>query len=183
MALMKCTECGKEISDKSKKCPNCGFKISENKQLSQKIKKVTIAIITIIFIISIGTLVYNKTKLPELNDKEQQALLHLKDLSIIAEDTDSIEVHSIEWINSSTDIDVANDYYYIDISYSDSKDRLKSDSFIFKGEEMWSYKYDLESTDNGLISPTGMAGFIAQNEGYGEQLDVEKIMKVFNRNK
>ena len=24
MALIKCTECGKEISDKTDKCPNCG---------------------------------------------------------------------------------------------------------------------------------------------------------------
>lgn len=25
MALIKCPECGKEISDKAKACPNCGF--------------------------------------------------------------------------------------------------------------------------------------------------------------
>ena len=24
MALVKCTECGREISDKAEKCPNCG---------------------------------------------------------------------------------------------------------------------------------------------------------------
>lgn len=29
MALIKCTECGKEVSDKAAVCPNCGFPISE----------------------------------------------------------------------------------------------------------------------------------------------------------
>lgn len=27
MALIKCPECGKRISDKARKCPNCGFPI------------------------------------------------------------------------------------------------------------------------------------------------------------
>ena len=28
MALIKCSECGKEISDKAKSCPNCGSPVS-----------------------------------------------------------------------------------------------------------------------------------------------------------
>lgn len=32
MALIKCEECGKEISDKAKSCPNCGFPIEEKKE-------------------------------------------------------------------------------------------------------------------------------------------------------
>ena len=30
MALIKCSECGKEISDKADKCPNCGCPVNEN---------------------------------------------------------------------------------------------------------------------------------------------------------
>lgn len=30
MALVKCSECGKEISDKAKKCPHCGNKVKED---------------------------------------------------------------------------------------------------------------------------------------------------------
>jgi uncharacterized membrane protein YvbJ len=30
MALMKCPECGKEVSDKAANCPNCGYKITDN---------------------------------------------------------------------------------------------------------------------------------------------------------
>lgn len=29
MALIKCPECGKEISDKATLCPNCGYPISQ----------------------------------------------------------------------------------------------------------------------------------------------------------
>ena len=42
MALVKCTECGKEISDKAEMCPNCGYKnnsFENNSQLQNKKKK------------------------------------------------------------------------------------------------------------------------------------------------
>ena len=31
MALIKCPECGKEISDKASVCPNCGTPIADKK--------------------------------------------------------------------------------------------------------------------------------------------------------
>ena len=36
MALIKCNECGKEISDKAKTCPNCGAQIQLN-ELKQEV--------------------------------------------------------------------------------------------------------------------------------------------------
>ena len=38
MALIKCSECGKEISDKSKKCIHCGCPLNEKKKKSKKNK-------------------------------------------------------------------------------------------------------------------------------------------------
>lgn len=35
MALMKCPECGKEVSDKAEACPNCGYPIEENSKKQQ----------------------------------------------------------------------------------------------------------------------------------------------------
>ncbi|WP_373033415.1 zinc-ribbon domain-containing protein [Sulfurovum sp.] len=32
MALINCPECGKEVSDKTYKCPNCGFVINKPKR-------------------------------------------------------------------------------------------------------------------------------------------------------
>ena len=35
MALINCSECGKEVSDKAKACPNCGCPINEEKKESK----------------------------------------------------------------------------------------------------------------------------------------------------
>lgn len=40
MALIKCKECGKEISDSAEKCPYCGISIEDRKELSKEDKKV-----------------------------------------------------------------------------------------------------------------------------------------------
>lgn len=39
MALIKCSECGKEISDKAGACPFCGNPVSENTVTIQSTKK------------------------------------------------------------------------------------------------------------------------------------------------
>lgn len=71
MALIKCPECGKEISDKAGKCPNCGFPldnvynkadqpmpstINNNVPLS-KTKILIISAIVILIIASIGVII------------------------------------------------------------------------------------------------------------------------------
>lgn len=37
MALIKCPECGKEISDTAKQCPNCGYALKEDPSLVDKL--------------------------------------------------------------------------------------------------------------------------------------------------
>lgn len=32
MSLINCSECGKEVSDKAKACPNCGYPVSKIKE-------------------------------------------------------------------------------------------------------------------------------------------------------
>lgn len=39
MALVKCVECGKEVSDKAKSCPNCGCPINEKKEKTIKVEQ------------------------------------------------------------------------------------------------------------------------------------------------
>ena len=36
MALIKCNECGKEMSDHAKQCPNCGCPITQAKEVNQE---------------------------------------------------------------------------------------------------------------------------------------------------
>lgn len=44
MALIKCPECGKEISDQAKTCPNCGYKLKRHLKLNIKNRKIYINI-------------------------------------------------------------------------------------------------------------------------------------------
>lgn len=37
MGLIKCPECGKEISDKVSSCPNCGYPLGKNETMNKKI--------------------------------------------------------------------------------------------------------------------------------------------------
>lgn len=58
MALIKCPECGKEISDKTSSCPNCGYPIKKkitftHKKIIVPIVIVALAVI-VIFIVSFG---------------------------------------------------------------------------------------------------------------------------------
>lgn len=55
MALIKCPECNKEISDTAKRCPNCGYKFPiKNKK---NICIIILVIIAIVIIVS-GSLLY-----------------------------------------------------------------------------------------------------------------------------
>ena len=63
MALIKCPECGKEISDKAQICPGCGIKIdNENKDFTKTKKKrqktvlgkILLACVILIIIFAIG---------------------------------------------------------------------------------------------------------------------------------
>ena len=44
MAIIKCPECGKEISDKATSCPNCGFPLIKAQPEKEKLKEYTVVI-------------------------------------------------------------------------------------------------------------------------------------------
>lgn len=73
MAMIKCPECGKEISDKASSCPNCGCPMSTSVGNSGmgKISKWKVIIFSVIAIIVIITvLLLLKNKIPEGYTKE-----------------------------------------------------------------------------------------------------------------
>lgn len=65
MALIKCKECGKMISDISKVCPNCGIEIKSNlteqeaNKINMKLNKKDILIIIALSIFSIINFIFN----------------------------------------------------------------------------------------------------------------------------
>ena len=59
MALIKCSECGKEISDKAKKCPHCGFKINDRTDKNNNVfyKKINIILYIVIVLNAIQQII------------------------------------------------------------------------------------------------------------------------------
>lgn len=56
MALITCPECGKEISDTAKACPNCGFLLEQNQKLkirrtplSKRKSQIILGVVSILF--------------------------------------------------------------------------------------------------------------------------------------
>lgn len=56
MALTNCPECGKEVSDKAGKCPNCGYDLRKYK-IKNKIQKIPIKKLSTKKLVSIGILI------------------------------------------------------------------------------------------------------------------------------
>ncbi|TNJ35901.1 zinc-ribbon domain and TM2 domain-containing protein [Prosthecochloris vibrioformis] len=59
MAIIKCSECGKDVSDKAKSCPNCGAPINENTANSKAIvvtapKSRSLAVLLALFLGGLG---------------------------------------------------------------------------------------------------------------------------------
>lgn len=69
MALVKCSECGKEISDKASACPNCACPIEKPKKKVRVIKKGALALRCSVFVDNqvVGQLGVGATKYIELN--------------------------------------------------------------------------------------------------------------------
>jgi len=81
MALINCPECGKEISDTSKLCPNCGHKRKKTKKPMKYKKQIIVIAILFICIIGVGaplTISYAQGKTYEHNLSVANDLLKAK---------------------------------------------------------------------------------------------------------
>ena len=89
MALIRCPECGKEISDKASSCPNCGCPISgleglvelskqkekEIEQVHSENKRTVIGIIIAVLVIAsiIGIVYYKSTEVDRARERLQKS--------------------------------------------------------------------------------------------------------------
>lgn len=74
MSLVKCPECGHEVSDEAKVCPNCGYKLKKPKH--HPIVYVIAAIAGVVLIAGIGTAIhdfYMADKLAKKSESVQEA--------------------------------------------------------------------------------------------------------------
>lgn len=77
MALIKCPECGKEISDEAKKCIHCGYVLKKNVSDRKKFKFIIIAIIAIVIVLVMCFILQNERKKRELAEQHQQEIIEI----------------------------------------------------------------------------------------------------------
>lgn len=58
MAMIKCRECGKEISDRAEICPCCGAKTRYGIEISEQSRKNSYFFLNIVFLLAGGTMAY-----------------------------------------------------------------------------------------------------------------------------
>ena len=148
MALIKCQECGKEISDTSKKCIHCGAKIKKEKNEEiKKNKKKTILIILSVFLF-IGIILTISFFLK--SDVEQT---NLRD-------------------DTKNQIEIITDYINIREMQDVSSDILGK---VYRGEI---YTILSENTDSKykwleIETSNGIRGYISGIEDYVKRLNIE----------
>ena len=148
MALIKCPECGKDISDQSRKCPNCGYPIQKKTPVG---KIVIIALVCLAAIIA-GLVIFNvKVVAPKKNYEEAVSLYEGK-----------------EYDQAEAKFRALGDYkdsaHYLDLianarTYNEAVDAYNNEEYD-KAEELF-----------GEVSDFSDAG------EYLEQIDHEKIYK------
>ena len=62
MALIKCSECGKEISDKARKCPHCGTKYKSENENDRKGFPTSVMFILIVIFVAVIFIIMNYNK-------------------------------------------------------------------------------------------------------------------------
>lgn len=106
MALIKCPECGKEISDKASACPNCGNPMDKIFKNSKTNKNWVLRILIVCFILVLIILFFNMTG---SNDKKHTSASSEKNLEVNIKPDDfsySIDPDTInlETYNGDSDI-------------------------------------------------------------------------------
>lgn len=107
MALIKCKECGKDISDTAKVCINCGAKTEKTKTTNKNIKIISIVSLAIILIIS-SIILININKPINKYKKEIKAIVNeYLDYNITANQAykqlDAIQIELDEEYNNNKD--------------------------------------------------------------------------------
>ena len=96
MTLIKCPECQKEISDQSKKCPDCGHRLKAmSAELKYRIMKIVIIAIVNIVIFSIivamfGDFTTSNDKLDGLLEDVKKSQDELKDIPRVIDETEEL---------------------------------------------------------------------------------------------
>lgn len=105
MALINCKECGKEVSDKADKCPNCGFNIATERNTKATSKGCSFIFLGIAAIIFLAVIIGSFSNSTDSSTEEQAVV----DTSGIYKPLDSIaSKKQLDSLNKADEIAEAN---------------------------------------------------------------------------
>lgn len=138
MAIIKCKECNKEISDKASQCPHCGYiyKKTKNKKEKSKAFKIVIPIIVAIavFIIGIVLFIVIDKGIEKINEKK-----------ILNQVVGTWQYKEVSKVNGGISYDI--------ITFTENKNFKYTSGFIYGTNS--DFKYGFEGTmsiyDDGNI--------------------------------
>jgi hypothetical protein len=152
MALINCPECEKEISDKAKECPHCGYNVEQKRlslKMTKKLKFILLSIITVSIIVG-GTYYYFSN---QLSLEEKIAIDNVKDLKQMLKDSDSLKLNQDVLVIWYTDKDGHNDFYtYINYGAKNGYGAMGKDIAMYKGYKYYGDFEDIEQIDLGKDS-------------------------------
>ena len=91
MALVKCPECNKEISDQAKHCPSCGYRLRAMSVEDKKsIKKIGLAIIGMILAIILIVVIYDACTI-SVEEASEQLRRQKEEIEEIQNEIDKLE--------------------------------------------------------------------------------------------
>lgn len=161
MALIKCPECGKEISDTATACINCGYRLKGNTQkvLSTSVKSVDkkkataiIATIVIIALFITGALLLSQS----LSEDEQLAYDNCLYMQTILNDPDSFTLYDdmklLKIYDSSDNNTLKYTYTLFKYGAKNAYGAMVTDEAIFIDDDYFCNYSELD-TEDSLDSP------------------------------
>ena len=110
MALIKCKECGKEISDKAKVCVNCGIKIHNTKNIMK--------IVIVIVVLCLGIFIFSGRLTRFLtNSKNDKIIKKIEGTYVLTNNT-------FELLNNEIKIEKDNTYFVNEIEACQNEYKL-----------------------------------------------------------
>lgn len=186
MALIKCPECKKKISDVAEKCPNCGKTITEadignayeKKRKGKKRKKIAIIIIAIIVVIAIcGAVTYyfvqqNETRIEEQRKYEEKKKAEEKaEQKKIQEEKEKRESKR-KFVRKSQDLISQTDDVVSDLSKSANKITSTWLNCIYKDKDKETNKWTLKKNGKFKDFSTAVMDCV-EDTIYGEKINNE----------
>lgn len=179
MSLIKCVECGKEMSDAAKKCPSCGYK--EKKKISKK----PLIIISSILLVAFVGLAFVFINSNNLTDIEKNAVKCVKDYKEKLKNPNSIKVNDIRWLDASM-INSGDMAIYLDVSGENGFGGTSRSIVVYaiqNGKAVFGASTEIDKAENEeeVYAQMVLSMYSELKNDNNAKVSVDKVMKEVNK--